>query len=67
MLEERVIRRKLSRAKQRVLDIEERQRVSCQTRKVEEVFNFHGGWSYGYWQGRVSMLEDLLDEYQKTV
>jgi hypothetical protein len=25
---------------------------------------YHGGWSLGYWEGRVSVLEELLDEVE---
>lgn len=27
----------------------------------EETLTFYGGWSSGYWQGRVSALEEVLD------
>jgi hypothetical protein len=27
----------------------------------EEQHTFHGGWNLGYWEGRVSALEDILD------
>ena len=23
---------------------------------------YHGGWSLGYWEGRLSALEDMLDD-----
>ena len=28
----------------------------------EENYTLHGGWSKGYWDGRLSILEDLLDD-----
>ena len=27
----------------------------------EDLHTFHGGWNLGYWEGRVSALEDALD------
>ena len=27
----------------------------------EEQHTFHGGWNLGYWEGRVSVLEEVLD------
>lgn len=27
----------------------------------EEQHTFYGGWNLGYWEGRVSALEDILD------
>lgn len=27
----------------------------------EDGLTFHGGWNSGYWQGRVSALEEVLD------
>ena len=27
----------------------------------EEQHTFHGGWNLGYWEGRVSALEGILD------
>lgn len=30
-----------------------------------EKYNYYGGWSLGYWKGRVSLLEELLDELEE--
>ena len=27
----------------------------------EEQHTFHGGWNLGYWEGRVSALEDVME------
>ncbi len=27
----------------------------------EDSHTFHGGWNLGYWEGRVSAIEELLD------
>ena len=27
-------------------------------------FNYHGGWDVGYWAGRVSALEEAIDEVE---
>lgn len=32
--------------------------------KPSERYNYFGGWSVGYIQGQISMLEDLLDDIQ---
>lgn len=37
------------------------------TDKPHEVFNFHGGESYGYHRGCISVLYDLLDELLDTL
>lgn len=28
-----------------------------------ENYTCHGGWSKGFWEGRLSVLEDLLDDF----
>ena len=32
----------------------------------QEDLNEHGYWSLGYWKGRLSVLEDWLDELTET-
>ncbi len=32
----------------------------------QENLNEHGYWSRGYWKGRLSVLEDLLDNMNET-
>lgn len=32
----------------------------------QENLNEHGYWSLGYWKGRLSVLEDLLDNMNET-
>lgn len=48
---------------EKVLQRNERkaQRYSSQYEGKEEQHTFHGGWNLGYWQGRVSALEEILD------
>lgn len=36
-------------------------RYSSQYEGKEEQHTFHGGWNLGYWEGRVSVLEEILD------
>ena len=37
------------------------ERYSSQYEGKEEQHTFHGGWNLGYWEGRVSALEEILD------
>lgn len=37
------------------------QRYSDEYEGKEEQHTFHGGWNLGYWEGRVSALEEILD------
>ena len=43
-------------------------RVKSVINKMEnykaDTHTFYGGWSLGYYQGRLSALEDLLDELE---
>lgn len=37
------------------------ERYSSQYEGKETQHTFHGGWNLGYWEGRVSALEEILD------
>lgn len=50
----RRIKHKIDRAKRKIQDLEER----------KNILSVHGYWSLGYWEGRLSVLEDLLDEVE---
>lgn len=48
---------------EKILERNERkaERYSCEYKGKEEQHTFHGGWNLGYWEGRVSAIEDVLD------
>ena len=53
-----VLMRKLDRATAK---------LSAARKRVDDAggptkFNYHGGWDVGYWAGRVSALEEAIDE-----
>lgn len=56
MQDERKIKHKIDRTKKKIEDLE--------TRKQD--LSKHGYWSLGYWEGRLSVLEDLLDEMEES-
>lgn len=33
---------------------------------TEHTHTFHGGWSKGYWEGKIAALESVLDELGNT-
>lgn len=49
---EKTIELRLNRVKQRVANAEHYN---------SDEHTFHGGWTQGYWQGQLSVLEDLQD------
>lgn len=49
---EKTIELRLNRVKQRVANVEHYN---------SDEHTFHGGWTQGYWQGQLSVLEDLQD------
>lgn len=48
---------------EKILERNERKakRYSQEYKGREEQHTFHGGWNLGYWEGRVSAIEDVLD------
>lgn len=52
MVTKRNIERSIKRAKERLEDLEKR----------KERLSIHGYWSIGYWEGKINVLEDWLDE-----
>lgn len=53
------LERQIARAKTRVEDIKERhERIKSSGGTLTE----HGGWELGYWEAKLSTLEDTLDD-----
>lgn len=50
------LRRKIERATKRIKEMESRHKGN------EQDFTYHAGFDLGYAKGRLSVLEDLLDE-----
>ena len=55
-----VLMRKLDRANAK---------LSAAKKRVDDAggptkFTYHGGWDVGYWSGRVSALEEAIDEVE---
>lgn len=57
MLNKERLRRKIARTKKQV--------EKYDVPDASQVFTYHGGWSCGYLVGRLSVLEDLLDEIEE--
>lgn len=51
-MEKEILQRKINNAKKRLVELEER----------EEHLSKHGYWDMGYFKGKLSVLEDWLDE-----
>lgn len=54
---EKDLKRAINRVEKRLARYEDRDTSSM---------TFHGGWSVGYWAGRLSALEDLLDSLEQS-
>ena len=52
---EKQIKRQIERIRKRIQEYEEK----------KETLSVHGYWSLGYYQGKLSALEDLLDFMQE--
>ena len=52
MMKVETLQRQILKAKANIADLEEK----------KDYLSQHGHWSLGYWKGRLSVLEDWLDE-----
>lgn len=60
-MEEKILLRRIARCKRRIASYEERYKGR------ESEHTYHAGWNLGYWEGRLSALEDIRDAlYENT-
>lgn len=54
---EKYLKRRIERIKKRIDAYNE-----LNGNRDTQSMTFHGGWSVGYWEGRLSAYEDMLDD-----
>ena len=60
-MEKKELERKIRHAKNRVNNYKE-----LHGDNPIKTHTYHGGWSRGYWEGKLSTYEDMLDEMNES-
>lgn len=54
---------KLNHAQRRLDSLKEK----LEGKNPSEVFSYHGGWSVGYWESKIAVLEDIIDDLEELI
>lgn len=60
---------KIESLKKRIKRIEKRldaYKKGMTDQQLAEYYTYHGGWSIGYWEGKLTAYEDMLIEFEEA-